>query len=80
MTDTYLNTEEEVTFFCGLYDKYIICAVLGVKHVRKLLCENLDRDGSINNSQMTIALLTYKNTPDRDTRKLPAKYMYGKKI
>ena len=43
-------------------------AELGVKDVKRLLWENIDRDGDINNSRMTAALLTFKNTPDRDTR------------
>ena len=45
-----------------------------------MLYENVDSDGSINNSRMTAALLMYKNTPDRDTRMSQAEYVFGKKI
>ena len=55
-------------------------AELGVKDVKRMLRENVDSDGSINNSRMTAALLTYKNTPDRDTRMSPAEYVFGRKM
>ena len=52
-------------------------AELGVKDVKRLLRENVDSDGGIVNSRMTAALLTFKNTPDRDTRMSPAEYVFG---
>ena len=55
-------------------------AELGVKDVKRLLRENVDSDGDINNSRMTAALLTFKNTPDRDTRMSPAEYVFGRPI
>ena len=57
-----------------------LLAELGVKIVKRMLCEKVDSDGSNNNSRMTVALLTYKNTPDRDTRMSLAEYVFGKKI
>ena len=48
--------------------------------MKRMLRENVDRDGSINNSRMTAALLTYKNTPDRDMRMSLAEYVFGKRI
>ena len=55
-------------------------AELGVKNVKQLLCENVDSDGGINNSQMAAALLTFKNTPDRDTKMSPAEYVFGRPV
>ena len=55
-------------------------AELGVKDVKRLLCENVDSDGGINNSWMTAALLTFKNTPDRNTRMSPAEYVFGRPV
>ena len=55
-------------------------AELGVKDVKRLLRENGDSDGSINNSRMTAALLTFKNTLDRDTRMLPTEYVFGRPV
>ena len=55
-------------------------AELGVKDVKRLLRENVDSDGGINNSRMTAALLTFKNTPDRDTRMSPAELVFGRQI
>jgi len=55
-------------------------AELGVKDVKRLLRENIDSDGGINNSRMTAALLTFKNTPDRDTRMSPAEYVFGRQL
>ena len=51
-----------------------------MKDVKRILQENVDSDGSINNSRMTAFLLTYKSTPDRDTRMSPAKYVFRRKI
>ena len=51
-----------------------------MKDVKWMLRENVDSDGNINNSRMTAALLTHKNTPDRDTRMSPAEYVFGKKV
>ena len=55
-------------------------AELGVKDVKWLLRKNVDSDGSINNSQMTAALLTFRNTPDHDTRMSPAEYVFGRPV
>ena len=50
---------------------------MGVKDVKRLLRKNVDSDGGINNSRMTAPLLTFKNTPDRDTRMLLAEYVFS---
>ena len=50
------------------------------KDVKQLLRENVDSYGSIINSRMTAALLTFKNTPDRDTRMSPAEYVFGRPV
>ena len=55
-------------------------AELGVKDVKRLLRENIDSDSGINNSRMTAALLTFKNTPDCDTRMSPVEYVFGKPL
>ena len=55
-------------------------AELGVKAVKQALSNKVDSDGNITNSRMVAALLALKNTPDRDTRMSPAKYVFGRPI
>ena len=55
-------------------------AEIGVKTVKRLLQENVDSDGSIENSRFLNALLTYKNTPDRDMALTPAEIVLGKPL
>ena len=52
-------------------------AEIGVKSMKQLLRDNVDVDGSINNSRFINAMLTYKNTPCRDMGMLPAKIVLG---
>ena len=42
-------------------------AELGVKSMKRLIRENTNREGSLTNDKFHQALMTYRNTPDRDT-------------
>ena len=55
-------------------------AEIGVKTVKRLLRENVDSDRSIDNSRFLNAILTYKNTPDRDMALTPAEIVLGKPL
>ena len=55
-------------------------AELGVKSAKRLLRENTNYDGSLSNDKFCRALLTYRNTPDPDTKASPAEILFGKAI
>ena len=42
---------------------------LAVKSMKKLIRENTNSEGSLNNDQFLRAVMTYRNTPDRDTNR-----------
>ena len=52
----------------------------GVKSMKRLLRNNVDIDGCINNSRFINAMLTYKNTPCRDLGMSPSKIVLGRNI
>ena len=55
-------------------------AEIGVKTVKRMMRQNIDSDGSILNSRFLNALLTYKNTPDRDMMMSPAEIVLGRQL
>ena len=52
-------------------------AELGVKTTKRLLRDNVSSNGKLDNLAVTKALLTYRNTLDRDTRLSPAFMLLG---
>ena len=48
--------------------------------MKRLLRDNVDVDGSINNSRFINAMLTYKNTPCRDMGMSPAEIVLGRNV
>ena len=55
-------------------------AELGVKSMKRLIRENTNRDGSLTNDKFLQALMTYRNTPDRDTHRSPAQVIFGRNL
>ena len=55
-------------------------AELGVKSMKRLIRENTGSDGSLTNDRFLRALMTYRNTPDRDTGKSPAQVIFGRNL
>ena len=55
-------------------------AELGVKSMKRLIRENTGSDGSLTNDRFLQALMTYRNTPDRDTGKSPAQVIFGRNL
>ena len=55
-------------------------AELGVKSMKRLIRENTNRDGSLTNDKFLKALMTYRNTPDRDTHLSPAQVIFGRNL
>ena len=55
-------------------------AELGVKIIKRLLRENIGRDGNLNTDKVGRALLTYRNTPCKETGLSPAQMLYGRQL
>ena len=55
-------------------------AELGVKSMKRLIRENTNGDGSLTNDKFLKALMTYRNTPDRDTHLSPAQVIFGRNL
>ena len=55
-------------------------AELGVKSMKRLLRENTDGGGGLDNEKFARALMAYRNTPDRDTMLSPAQVVFGRQI
>ena len=55
-------------------------AELGVKTAKRLIRDNVDKSGSLDNDKFGRALLNYRNTPCRDLKLSPAQIVYGRKI
>ena len=55
-------------------------AELGVKSARRLLSENVNSDGSIDNNRVACAVLQYHNTPLQDGPMSPAQLLFGRTL
>ena len=55
-------------------------AELAVKSMKRLCRENTNRDGSLNNDKFLRAVMTYRNTPDRDTGRSLAQVIFGREL
>ena len=52
----------------------------GVKSMKRLIAENTGVGGSLNTDRFMAALLTYRNTPDRDTKRSPAQVLFARQL
>ena len=55
-------------------------AETAVKTVKRLLANNTDPSGNIDNDSVAAALLLYRNTPDRDTQRSPAQILFARNL
>ena len=55
-------------------------AELAVKSVKRLCRENTRSDGSLNSDTFLRAMMSYRNTPDRDTQRSPAQVIFGRNL
>ena len=53
---------------------------MAVKQVKRLLRDNVGQSGTLDTAKFSRALLTMRNTPDRDTRKSPAQVLFGRQL
>ena len=55
-------------------------AEVGVRTAKRMLRENMSPGGSLDTNKFLRALLTHRNTPDRDTGRSPAQVIFGRPI
>ena len=55
-------------------------AELAVKLMKRLLRENVGIGGRLNTDSFQLAVLQYRNTPDRDTYRSPAQIIFGREL
>ena len=55
-------------------------AEVAVKTTKRLLEDNMNADGSLNNDSLVRALLQLRNTPDRDCPLSPAEILFGRTL
>ena len=55
-------------------------AELAVKTAKRLIRENTDKSGNLNNDKFSRALLNYRNTPCRDIGLSPSQIIFGRKL
>ncbi len=55
-------------------------AELGVRTAKRILLDNLGKDGSLNSDKVTAALLQYKNTPLPDINLSPAQILFHREL
>ena len=55
-------------------------AELGVKTAKRLLKNNINQDGTLNNDNVARAILQYHNTPLRDGPMSPAQLLFGRAL
>ena len=48
--------------------------------MKRLIAQNTSSSGSLNTDQLAMALLTYRNTPDRDMKRSPAQVLYARSL
>ena len=55
-------------------------AETAVKTIKRLISDNIDRSGNLDNDSMAAALLSYRNTPDRDTGRSSSMILYARQM
>ena len=55
-------------------------AEVAVRVIKRLLEENMDKNGNLNNDQVARALLQQRNTPDKDCGLSPAQVLFGRQL
>ena len=55
-------------------------AELGVKIAKRIIRDNVDGTGSLDNDRFARALMNYRNTPGKDVNLSPAQIIFGRKL
>ena len=55
-------------------------AETAVKTMKRLISENTGPSGSLDTDSLAMAILNYRNTPDRDTHRSPAQILFARKL
>ena len=55
-------------------------AEVAVKTAKRILMNNVDASGEVDNDKVTRALLAHRNTPNRDQKLSPSELLYGRKL
>ena len=55
-------------------------AETAVKSMKRLIARNIDTKGSLDTDNLSLALLQYRNTPDRDTGLSPAQILFARTL
>ena len=55
-------------------------AEVGVRTAKRMLRENISSGGNLDTNKFLRALLTHRNTPDRDTGRSPAQVVFGRPV
>ena len=55
-------------------------AETAVKTVKRIITDNIDKSVSLDNDAVAAALLSYRNTPDRDTLRSPSQILYARQL
>ena len=55
-------------------------AEAGVKTMKRILTDNVSKDGSLNNNKVLAALLQYRNTPLPDVNLSPAQILFHRQL
>ena len=55
-------------------------AEVAVKTLKRMIRENLTSQGTLNSDKFSAAMLTYRNTPCRDTKLSPAQIIFGHQL
>ena len=48
--------------------------------MKRLIAQNVGPTGTLNTDGLATALLQYRNTPDRDTKRSPAQVLYARNL
>ena len=51
-----------------------------MKSMKRMIAENTGAGGSLDTDKFAVAMMTYRNTPDRDTKLSPAQVLYARQL
>ena len=78
---TMMSTYGIAHRLCSVGNPHANCrAELGVKTVKRMIRDNLTMTGKLDRVKFSRALLTYRNTPDRDTGLSPAMALFNRQL
>ena len=64
----------------AMYPRSNMRAELGVQSMKRLCRDNTTECGSLDTDRFVRAILSYRNTPDRDTGRSPSEVLFGRTL